>query len=189
MALVPYPDEASAHPRARAILERLPARLNLFSMLANAPTLMAETLRLGEAILNRSELEPNLRELAILQSAKASGTDYEWIQHVQIGKAVGVSDAQIAALERGELGAPDFDDRESLVLRIVDEAVRHGQPEEALVERAVDELGPTKSVELLLTVGYYNMLGYLMRAVRLDLDEALSPEVLARAREDAGGGA
>ena len=91
MALLPYPDEATADPRARAVLERLPVRLNLFSMLANAPSLMAETLRLGEAILTRSELEPDLRELAILQTARLTGTDYEWIQHVPIGKAVGVS--------------------------------------------------------------------------------------------------
>ena len=35
-------------------------------------------------------------------------------------------------------------------------------------------------VELLLTVGYYDMLGYVMRGVQLDLDEALGPEALCR---------
>jgi len=183
MALLPYPDESTADPRAKKVLERLPVRLNLFSMLANAPSLMAETLRLGEAILTRSELEPDLRELAILQAARLSGTEYEWIQHVPIGKAVGISDAQIAALERGEIDGEAFGPREALVLRMVDEAVRDGQPAAEVVERAATELGPAKVVELLLTVGFYNMLGYVMRGVRLDLDEALDPGTLLQARD------
>jgi hypothetical protein len=102
---------------------------------------------------------------------------------VPIGKAVGVSDAQIEALERGDIGAEAFDARSALVLEIVEEAVRTGEPSEELVERAAEELGPAKLVELLLTVGYYNMLGYLMRGVRLDLDEALGPGQLLRARD------
>jgi 4-carboxymuconolactone decarboxylase len=173
MALLPYPDESTADPRAKEVLERLPVRLNLFSMLANAPSLMRETLRLGEAILTRSELEPDLRELVILHSAKLTGTEYEWVQHVPIGKAVGVSDAQIEALERGEIEGDPFDEREALVLRIVDQAVRQGEPEADLIERAAAELGPAKVIELLLTVGFYNMLGYVMRGVQLDIDEPL----------------
>ena len=187
MALLPYPDESTADPRAREVLKRLPARLNLFSMLANAPSLMVETLRLGEAILTRSELEPDLRELAILQAAKLTGTDYEWIQHVPIAKAVGVSDAQIEAIERGEIDAEPFDPREALVLRVVVEAVREGQPAPELVERAAAELGPAKLIELLLTVGFYNMLGYVMRGVRLDLDEALDPGTLIQGSDRSGG--
>ena len=186
MALLEYPDEATADPRAKQILERLSVRLNLFSMLAHAPSVMAETLRLGQASLTRSTLEPNLRELAILYSAKLTRTDYEWIQHVPIGKAVGVTDAQVEALERGKIGPPAFAGRESLVLRIVEEAVHAGEPSEDLVERAAAELGPEKLVELLLTVGYYNMLGYLMRGVRLDLDDAVGPEQLVPANQRAG---
>lgn len=183
MALLPYPDEESADPRVREVLERLPVRLNLFTMLAHAPTLIGPTLRLGEAILTRTELEPDLRELAILQTARATGTEYEWIQHVAIGKAVGVTDEQIAALERGDIGGDAFGERAALVLRVVDECARSGQPSAELVDEAAAELGPAKLVELLLTVGYYSMLGYLMRGVELDLDEALGPEQLLRARD------
>jgi 4-carboxymuconolactone decarboxylase len=183
MALLPYPDEASADPRAKAVFERLPVRLNLFSMLANAPSLMAETLRLGEAILTRTELDPDLRELAILRAAKLTGTEYEWVQHVPIGKAVGISDAQIEALARDDVDDNAFDTRASLVLRVVDAAIRDGQPPAELVEQAAAELGPAKLIELLLTVGYYNMLGYLMRGVRLDIDEAIDPTRLTQGRD------
>jgi alkylhydroperoxidase family enzyme len=173
MALVPYPDEANADPRAKEVLERLPVRLNLFTMLANAPSLMRETLRLGEAILTRSELEPDLRELVILHAARLTDTEYEWVQHVPIGKAVGLSDDQIEAVERGEIDGRAFDARARLVLRLTDAAIREAQPPAELVEQAAAELGPAKLIELLLTVGYYNMLGYVMRGVRLDIDEPL----------------
>jgi 4-carboxymuconolactone decarboxylase len=53
-------------------------------------------LRFGAAILGGLELDPKLSELAILQVAASIETRYEWVQHVEIGRAVGVTDAQIA---------------------------------------------------------------------------------------------
>ena len=46
MALIPYPDADDLDPRARAVLDRTPVRfINLFTMLANAPALMAPDAR------------------------------------------------------------------------------------------------------------------------------------------------
>ena len=41
MALLPYPADDELDPRAAEVLERLPVRINLFSMLANAPAMCA----------------------------------------------------------------------------------------------------------------------------------------------------
>jgi hypothetical protein len=51
VALVPYADEDPRDARVRELVARLPEpRINLFTMLANAPALAGPTLRLGEAI-------------------------------------------------------------------------------------------------------------------------------------------
>lgn len=73
---------------------------NAFSILAHAPAVGASTLRLVLALLTETELDPRLREMVILRVTQRCDGRYAWVQHVDIARAIGVSDAQIAALER-----------------------------------------------------------------------------------------
>ena len=104
MARLPYPDPDQAPEPVRDALAGLPP-LNIFRMLAHAETALRPFLRFGAAILGRLELDPRLRELAILQVAASTEARYEWVQHVEIGREVGLTDAQIAAVELGDGGA------------------------------------------------------------------------------------
>ena len=175
MALIPYADEDPRDERVEAILARLPEpRINLFRMLANAPALIGPTLRLGEAILTKSELDPKLRELVILRVARETGSEYEWVQHERIARLVGLSDEEIAGVENDQRAA----------LRLVDAllASRDATPSEELVAEVERELGRAQLLELILTTGYYAMLGAMMRAVRLDVDDVLEKGMLDRER-------
>jgi 4-carboxymuconolactone decarboxylase len=188
VALIPYADEDADDERVRQVLERLPEpRINLFAMLANAPALIGPALRLGEAILTRSDLDVVLRELAILHTARVTGTQYEWVQHEAIARLVGIGDEKIGAVERGEIDGAPFDARESLALSIVGEVAAGGTPSEELVKRGEAELGRAQLVELLIVAGYYAMLGGVMRAVRLDVDSVVEKGMLDRDRLSGGG--
>jgi 4-carboxymuconolactone decarboxylase len=183
MALIPYADEDPPDERARAVLTRLPEpRINLFTMLANAPALIGPTLRLGEAILTKSDLDAVLRELAILHTARLTGTEYEWVQHEEIARLVGIDEGKIRAVERGELSEDLFDRRELLVLRLVGDLLEDGTPSQRLVYEAESQLGRSQLIELLIVAGYYAMLGGVMRAVRLDVDNVLEKGMLDRER-------
>jgi 4-carboxymuconolactone decarboxylase len=190
VALIPYADEDPQDDRVREVLERLPEpRINLFTMLANAPALIGPALRLGEAILTKSDLDVQLRELAILRAARVTDTEYEWVQHEAIARLVGVDEEKIRAVERGEVDAEPFTPRESLVLEITGAVLDGGTPAEELVKRGESELGRAQLVELLIVAGYYAMLGGVMRAVRLDVDSVLEKGMLDRDRLSGGGGA
>src|SRR5437763_2168811 len=115
MPRISYVDPASAPEKVREAFERIPP-LNIFKTLAHAETAFRPFLRFGSAVLTRLELDPVLRELAIIQVARQAEAEYEWIQHVAIGRSVGVSDAQIAAVEEGALDADVFDDEQRAVL-------------------------------------------------------------------------
>src|SRR3954471_7292204 len=104
MARLPYVDPEQAPPEVREALEGLPP-LNVFRTLAHAETCLRPALRLGAAILGAQQLDAALRELAILHVARATGAEYEWVQHVAIARAAGVRDDQVEALERGDLTA------------------------------------------------------------------------------------
>jgi 4-carboxymuconolactone decarboxylase len=188
VALIPYADEDPRDERVREVVARLPEpRINLFTMLANAPALIGPTLRLGEAILTRSDLDPALRELAILRTAALTATEYEWVQHEAIARLIGLSEEKIEAVRHGAAGSETpFDGRESLALRVVEQLVEDGAPDPELVRRAEAELGRSELIELLIVTGYYAMLGGVMRAVQLDVDSVLDKGMLDRDR--LGGG-
>ena len=70
MSRIPLVDPAEAPEENREILESLPVKLNIFRMMAHAETSFRPLLQLGTAILSRQELDPKLREFAILQAAQ-----------------------------------------------------------------------------------------------------------------------
>ena len=188
MALIPYADEDPRDERVREVLGRLPEpRINLFRMLANAPALVGPTLRLGEAILTKSDLDFVLRELAILHTARLTGTEYEWVQHEEIARLVGIGEDKIRAVERGEITDGPFEPREALALRLVGHLLEDGAPPAELVAQAHSELGRAQLIELLIVAGYYAMLGGVMRAVRLDIDNVVEKGMLDRERLARGG--
>ena len=172
MAIIPYAHEDPQDDRVRAVLDRLPEpRINLFTMLANAPALIGPSLRLGEAILTRSDLSAELRELAILQSARVTATEYEWVQHEGIAKLIGVPDEKVAAIRSGALDT--LEPAEAAAMRLVEQCIGDRTPDETLVREVAEHHGRNGLVELLLVAGYYAMLGGVMRAVRIDVDSVL----------------
>ncbi len=187
VALIPYADPDSDDERVRAVLERLPEpRINLFTMLANAPTLIGPTLRLGEAILTRSDLDATVRELVILYTARLTGTEYERVQHVGIARLVGIGEEKIHAVEDGAIDSGVFDRRESLALRLTRSLLEDGTPPAELVTEVESELGRSQLIELLIVAGYYEMLGGMMRAVRLDVDNVVEKGMLDADRLSGG---
>src|SRR5436190_18920768 len=100
-------DPAAASDEVREALEKLPP-LNIFRTLAHAETAFRPFLRFGGAVLGRMQLDPIVRELAILTVAHEAEAEYEWIQHMAIAKAVGATDAQIDAIAdpAGDAGDP-----------------------------------------------------------------------------------
>src|ERR671931_2717479 len=110
MARLPYVEPAEASEPVRDALGRVPP-LNIFRMMANAETAFRPWLRWGAALLGELELDPLLRELAILRVASLTPhAEYEWVQHVPLAKAAGASDEQVAALERDDPESACFSD-------------------------------------------------------------------------------
>ena len=170
MARLPYVDPSTAPESVRETMARLPVHLNVFRMMANAETCFRPLLQLGTAILGRLALAPTLRELLILLVGKRSPAPYEWTQHVPIARAVGVSEAQMAAIERGDLEADCFDARERAALRAGAELLVAPKLFDATFAELEKHFPPREIVELLVTVGYYMMVARLLESTAVDID-------------------
>ena len=181
MARLPYVDPSDAPEPVREVLERVPP-LNIFRMMANADTAFRPWIRWGAVLLSDLSLDPALRELAILRVARLTPhAEYEWVQHVPIAKAVGVSDAQVQALERDEPGADCFSPDERLVLRFTTEVVRDARASGETFEAIARLLSPREVVELLMVIGQYMMVARVMASTEMEIDEPAGPGALSAA--------
>lgn len=115
MARLPYIDPRSASPQVLEALEGLP-QLNIFRMLAHADSAFLPYLGLAGTLLAQLELDPKLRELAILLVARRCGAEYEWIQHTGISRAIGLTEEQITAVQENDLRAACLDPNAQAVL-------------------------------------------------------------------------
>jgi 4-carboxymuconolactone decarboxylase len=180
MARLPYLDLADAPERVREALEAVPP-LNIFRTMAHAETAFRPWLRWGGVLLGELELDPALRELAILRVAQQTPhAEYEWVQHVPIAFAVGATQAQVDAIEQNELHADAFDDVQRNVLQFTDEVIHDARASEPTFEALRTELSPREVVELLMVIGQYMMLARVMATVDIELDEPAGRAVLDR---------
>src|SRR5947209_6314087 len=132
MPRLPYVDPSEAPEPVANVLTRTP--LTLLRMVAHAESAFEDWLSYSNSILTVLELDPVLRELAILQVAHLERSEYEWVQHVAIGQALGVSEAQIDAIERDDDADPSLSEDESVLMSLTREVVLDGSASEPLVE-------------------------------------------------------
>ena len=167
MARIPYPDTSQSPPDVQAALEGV-RLLNIYRMLATAPTLIRPFMRLGSHNFTTLELSDRLREIAILASARATNANYEWAQHVRIGKRVGIEPEAIAAIKARQLDTLTSDDRAVAEFATsVTEDVAATDESFAAVHAL---LGDRQTVELLLVVGFYNMVARFLETLQIDLE-------------------
>jgi 4-carboxymuconolactone decarboxylase len=176
MALIPYVDPEQAPNEVRDLLEVLPD-LHVFRLVGQAPTLFGPWLALGAAILANLELDPLLRELAILQVASTLDCEYERLQHATIAAGVGATSEHVAMLGSPSSGR-DHDEMNRIftplqraVVDFTDQVVAPGAVPEVDVIALREHLSDRCIVELLLVIGHYSAIATVAETVRLDLDE------------------
>jgi alkylhydroperoxidase family enzyme len=93
---------------------------------------------------------------------------YEIVAHKRIGKNVGVTDAQNAALENWQ-SATCFNDVQRAALAFADEIVKQHKPNDATFNAIAAKLTPGALVELQLSVGFYIMTSKFLETFAIDM--------------------
>lgn len=169
MARIPYFDLAQASDGYRQLLGDRPP-LNLYRMLPHAGPAAEGFLRLGGALLRKGELDPQLREIAILRVGVLSGASYEVHQHKRVARQVGLAADKIAALTEDGADPAVFDDNERFVLAFTDQLVRHVKAPDAMFEEAGRRFPPRQLSELVLTIGFYMMVSRFLENFEVDIE-------------------
>src|SRR5476651_701503 len=146
MARIDYCDTSKSSERTKEILGKN-RNANIFKMMAHSPAYFEQYCRLGGAIRNKGELDPIVRELAITRTGILCEAPYEIVAHKRIGKAVGVTDEQNAALENWQT-ATCFNEVQRAALAFTDEIIRLRRPSDATFCAIAANLPPAALVKL-----------------------------------------
>ena len=93
---------------------------NIFKTLAHHPNLMRRWLVFGNHVLFKSTLSARERELLILRIGWLCQAEYEWGQHVRIGREAGLTDEEIHRIKTGP-EAGEWNEQDRLLLTATDE--------------------------------------------------------------------
>ena len=116
-----------------------------------------------------STLTARDRELATVRVACLRRGEYEWSQHVAMARVAGVTEAEIEATSVGP-DAPVWSERDATLLRAVDELVNDRYLGDETWKQVAKYLDRKQVMDLVFTVGAYDMLAMAMNTFGLQLD-------------------
>ena len=173
---VPPLDESQWSDEVRELLDGLMRAggrvLNIFGTLAHHPGLMKRWLVFGNHVLGKNTLSPRDRELAILRIGWLCRSEYEWGQHVVIGRGAGISDEEILRVAEGP-DAPGWSEGDAVLLRAVDELHDDAMIGDATWKALSDRYDTQQLLDLVFTVGQYNLVSMALNTLGVQLDEGI----------------
>ena len=151
-----------------------PKGLNILGTLAHHPALARAYHSFNGHVLFTSTISPRQRELLVLRVASLRRADYEWAQHVIQGRDAGLTDDEIQRIDDGP-DAPGWSTLDAALLRAADELVADAVVTDATWEALAAELDVEQLMDVVFTVGAYEVLAMAMRSFGVELDDDLPP--------------
>lgn len=147
------------------------ATQNIFRTLVRHPGLFRRWMPFGGKLLN-GKLPARERELAILRVGWLCSSEYEWGQHVPIGKRAGLTDEEIARIPGGPQ-ADGWSDLDATILRATDELHEESCISDATWARLTEEYDEKQLIELVMVVGHYHLVSMALNSFGVQREEGV----------------
>jgi alkylhydroperoxidase family enzyme len=152
---------------------------NLYRTLAHNPNVMAAWSSFGQSLRGYDPdgrisegavaLEVRTRELAILSVCAATKATYEWSLHARKAPHIGISQAEVDAISRGEFGG--FRANENAVLTYArDLTLLHVDTLDSTVAELKNYFDSRSIVELTATIGFYNCVARMLIGLDIEIE-------------------
>lgn len=149
-----------------------PRGLNILGTFAHHPELATAFWVFNGHILNRTSLTQRQLELAVLRVALLCNSPYEWRQHAFAARACGITDGEIAAIERSDT-AFEWPEPDRALLSAVDELISSTTVSDETWRRLSSTMSTQEILDLIFTVGAYVTIAMMLGVAGTPLDDDL----------------
>lgn len=137
--------------------------LNIFATLAHHPKLLKRWLVFGNHVLGKNTLSARERELLILRTAWCCFSDYEWGEHVSIGKTAGLTDAEIDRVSHA--GTAGWNDQDAALVQAVDELHAESRVSESTWLALAKTHDTKQLLDVVFTIGQYHLVAFALNSL------------------------
>jgi alkylhydroperoxidase family enzyme len=152
--------------------EGRPKALNALGTLARHPSLAHAFNVFNGHVLFTTSLAESQRELLVLRVAALRGSEYEWRQHAVLAADAGLDAEAVSRVAEGP-DAPGWSPLERAMLRAVDELLGDAKVSDATWRELAGTLDTHQLMDLVFTVGAYDLLAMAFRSFGVELDADL----------------
>ena len=145
---------------------------NIFKTLSHHPDLFRRWLVFGNHVLFKSTLPPRERELIILRIGWLCEAEYEWAQHVLIGKEAGLTAEEIDRIKAGP-NARGWSEADKLLLQATDELRKDAFITDTTWNGLSQHFDKKQLMDVVFAVGQYNLVSMALNTLGVQLDDGL----------------
>jgi alkylhydroperoxidase family enzyme len=149
-----------------------PKGLNALGLLAHHPELTRAFNTFNGHVLFATTLSPRQRELLVLRVASLRDATYEWVQHVVLGADAGITADEVERVKEGS-GADGWAPLDRALLAAAEELVADARIADATYATLAEELDDQQRLDVVFTVGAYDLLAMAFRTFDVELDDDL----------------
>lgn len=168
MSILPLLNVEDLSPEHRDLVK---SRMNLHRTMVHSPETSRWSQGVGGYLRYKSTLDGRLRELGILQVACISGSEYEYAQHLRIGREFGLTDTDLAAAALETAGENSgLEPLARLVMRAAREMAVGHKADAGTMRALAAVLSAEHLVDLVFTLAFYVGFGRLTGSFELEVE-------------------
>jgi 4-carboxymuconolactone decarboxylase len=137
-----------------------------FNAWLRSPVLADRLQKVGEYIRFNTSLDKRVNEMAILMTAQAWGSQYEWYAHAPLAIKAGLDPDIVAAIGAGRKPEKMKDD-EAVVWEFTTQLRRDHGVDDAIYVKALEKLGEQGIMDLIAVNGYYDVVSMTLNVARV----------------------
>jgi 4-carboxymuconolactone decarboxylase len=137
-----------------------------FNAWLRSPVLADRLQKVGEYVRFNTSLDKRVNEMAILMTAQAWGSQYEWYAHAPLAIKAGLDPDIVAAIGAGRKPEKMNDD-EAVVWEFTTQLRRDHGVDDAIYARALEKFGEQGIMDLIAVNGYYDVVSMTLNVAHV----------------------
>jgi 4-carboxymuconolactone decarboxylase len=130
------------------------------------PELADRLQKVGEYVRFNTSLDKRINEMAILMTAQAWGSQYEWYAHEPLALKAGLDPAIVAAIGAGRK-PNNMKDDEAIVWEFITQLRRDHGVDDAIYAGALEKFGEKGIIDLIAVNGYYDVVSMTLNVAHV----------------------